>query len=56
MVNTQEVRRVSPDAFTSKYRGKTVVQAGAFGDRDVADAKVKLLADSGFKAVVVDFK
>jgi len=55
-VNTQEVRRVSPDAFTLKYRGKTVVQVGAFGDRDVANAKVKLLADSGFKAVVVDFK
>lgn len=55
-VNTKEVRRVAPDAFTSKYRGKPVVQVGAFSDRNVADAKAKLLADSGYKAIVVDFK
>lgn len=50
-----KIRRIVPNAFVSSYRGKPIVQVGAYSDRSQADAKVRQLAQSGFNAIVATY-
>jgi predicted dinucleotide-utilizing enzyme len=45
----EAVRKVVPDAFRSNKNGRTVIQAGAFADRRVAEQRVQLLTQAGFR-------
>jgi parallel beta-helix repeat protein len=46
------VRRLVPNAFTSRYNGRSVIQTGAYSDRAAADEQAKMLLQSGFQAIV----
>ncbi len=46
------VRRIVPNAFTSRYNGRSVIQTGAYSDRAAADEQAKMLLQSGFQAIV----
>jgi parallel beta-helix repeat protein len=46
------VRRLVPNAFTSRYNGRAVIQTGAYSDRAAADEQAKMLLQSGFQAIV----
>ncbi|MBD2071112.1 DUF1565 domain-containing protein [Leptolyngbya sp. FACHB-671] len=47
-----EVRSVVPGAFRTYANGRTMMQAGAFGDRSLADEAAQMLNRSGFRAMV----
>jgi hypothetical protein len=47
-----DVRRLVPNAFTSRYNGQSVIQTGAYSDRAAADEQAKMLLQSGFQAIV----
>jgi parallel beta-helix repeat protein len=47
-----EVRSVVPGAFRIYANGRTMMQAGAFGDRSHADETAQMLNRSGFRALV----
>lgn len=46
------VRSLIPDAFRTTVNGRTMMQAGAYGDRVNADEVVQLLNQYGFEAIV----
>ncbi|NKB18865.1 MAG: DUF1565 domain-containing protein [Pseudanabaena sp. CRU_2_10] len=48
----EAVRRIVPNAFTSRYNGRSVIQTGAYSDRAAADEQAKMLLQSGFQAIV----
>ncbi len=48
----EAVRRLVPNAFTSRYNGRSVIQTGAYSDRAAADEQAKMLLQSGFQAIV----
>jgi parallel beta-helix repeat protein len=48
----EAVRRLVPNAFTSRYKGRSVIQTGAYSDRAAADEQAKMLLQSGFQAIV----
>jgi parallel beta-helix repeat protein len=43
------VRKIVPDAFRSNKNGRTVIQAGAFAQRQVAEQRIQLLSQAGFR-------
>ncbi len=47
-----EVRRLVPNAFTSRANGQEVLQVGAYSDRTAADEQVKKLAQIGLNAEI----
>jgi parallel beta-helix repeat protein len=47
-----EVRSLVPGAFRTYANGRTMMQAGAFGDRSLADEAAQMLNRSGFEAMV----
>ncbi|AFY68518.1 parallel beta-helix repeat protein [Thalassoporum mexicanum PCC 7367] len=47
--NLASVRKVVPDAFRSNKNGRTVIQAGAFAQRQVAEQRLQLLSQAGFR-------
>lgn len=47
-----QVRTLVPDAFPTSSRGRRVLQAGAFGDREKADQLVQSLMSQGLRAMV----
>jgi parallel beta-helix repeat protein len=47
-----EVRSLVPGAFRTYANGRTMMQAGAFGDRSHADEAAQMLNRSGFRATV----
>jgi parallel beta-helix repeat protein len=47
-----EVRSLIPGAFRTYANGRTMMQAGAFGDRSLADEAAQMLNRSGFRAMV----
>lgn len=48
----EEVRALIPGAFRTTVGGRTVMQAGAFGDRTNAQDVVDLLSENGLRAVI----
>ena len=47
-----QVRAIVPDAFTVSLRGRTLIQAGAFGDQAKANELLQTLASQGLKASI----
>ncbi|MGV0027325.1 DUF1565 domain-containing protein [Phormidesmis priestleyi] len=47
-----QVRAIVPDAFPVSLRGRTLMQAGAFGDRTKADELLQSLLNQGLKATI----
>jgi parallel beta-helix repeat protein len=47
-----QVRAIVPDAFPVSLRGRTLMQAGAFGDRTKADELLQSLLNQGLKAAI----
>ena len=47
-----QVRTIVPDAFTVSLRGRTVMQAGAFGDQAKANELLQTLSSQGLKASI----
>ncbi len=50
-----QVRSRYPEAFTTLYRGKSMLQVGAFSNRSNAETISRSLADLGLKSYVIDF-
>ncbi len=48
----EAVRRLVPNAFTSRYNGRSVIQTGAYSDRAAADEQAKMLLQSGLEAII----
>ncbi len=47
-----QLRSLVPNAFSSTYRGQTVMQAGAFGDRSKADQLMTTLTSQGLQTII----
>ncbi|NJR49382.1 MAG: DUF1565 domain-containing protein [Leptolyngbyaceae cyanobacterium CSU_1_3] len=47
-----QVKAIVPDAFLVSLRGRTLLQAGAFGDRSKADELLQSLLNQGLKATI----
>ena len=47
-----QVKAIVPDAFTVSLRGRTLMQAGAFGDQAKANELLQTLASQGLKASI----
>ncbi|KAM3113619.1 DUF1565 domain-containing protein [Phormidesmis sp. 146-33] len=47
-----QVKAIVPDAFPVSLRGRTLMQAGAFGDRSKADELLQSLLNQGLKATI----
>jgi parallel beta-helix repeat protein len=46
------VRSLVPDAFRSSFQGRTVMQVGAFTEREKADELIQSLANQGIQAIL----
>ena len=53
---SQRVRTIVPDAFRLSRSGRSVLQVGAYSDRQAANELVQKLAQSGVNAEVVPFR
>ncbi len=55
--NNQEtqVRSLYPEAFSTRYQGKSMLQIGAFRDRVKAETTSRSIADLGLNSHVLDF-
>ncbi|MCY7321537.1 MAG: DUF1565 domain-containing protein [Phormidesmis sp. CAN_BIN36] len=47
-----QVKAIVPDAFTVSFRGRTLMQVGAFGDQAKANELLQTLAGQGLKASI----
>ena len=47
-----QLRSLVPEAFPVSFQGRTVMQAGAFGDREKADQLLQALSSQGFRASI----
>jgi cell division protein FtsN len=53
---SQRVKTIVPDAFRVSRSGRSVLQAGAYSDRQAADELVQKLAQSGVNAEIIPFR
>jgi hypothetical protein len=51
-VEQTQMKAVAPDAFRTVVNGRTVWQAGAFGDRTKATELLQALSEKGVQAVI----
>jgi parallel beta-helix repeat protein len=49
---TLQVRRLIPNAFNSRARGREVLQIGAYSDRRMAELQVRRLVEEGIRAQI----
>ncbi|HEY9641615.1 MAG TPA: DUF1565 domain-containing protein [Coleofasciculaceae cyanobacterium] len=50
------VKSIAPNAFLTEDRGRSLMQVGAFSNRDNAEAAVQMLNQNGLRATIEDMK
>ncbi|NJR66640.1 MAG: SPOR domain-containing protein [Leptolyngbyaceae cyanobacterium CRU_2_3] len=46
------IRSIVPNAFLTQERGQSMMQVGAFSDRDNAESAVRMLNQNGLRAII----